>query len=228
VIVALKNCSGEFYVFRKTHPSSFRGLGGRRAWRGHRPVRFCIEADLASLSRNLFAFPNPVDEISARLVAGGVVLMCLGTIVLGQPWLVAFIVYGFAARVLTGPTLSPLGLFVTRVLRPRLRIPPRPVPGPPKRFAQGMGLVFSGTAAMLFFGVDWPSAGYALLGLLAAAAGLEAIFGLCLGCHIFAMLMRIGVIPRTVCEACDNLWLTRGDAALGSSGGASTRSPTRP
>ena len=153
----------------------------------------------------LFRFPNPVDEISARLVAGGVVLMCLATVVFDQPWMIAVIGYGFAARVLAGPTLSPLGLFVTRVVRPQLDIPPRPVPGPPKRFAQGMGLVFSIAAAILVFGLASRTAGYAALGVLAAAAALEAIFGLCLGCRIFAALMRIGIIPRTVCEACSNL-----------------------
>jgi hypothetical protein len=157
------------------------------------------------VANTLFSFPNPVDEVSARLVAGGVVLMCLATVVLDQPWMIAVIGYGFAARVLTGPTLSPLGLFVTRVVRPQLGIAPRPVPGPPKRFAQGMGLVFSIAAAILVFGLAFRAAGYATLGLLAAAAALEAIFGLCLGCRIFAALMRVGIIPRTVCEACSNL-----------------------
>ena len=42
--------------------------------------------------------------------------------------------YGFVARVLTGPTLSPLGQLVTRVVTPALDIEARPVPGPPKRF----------------------------------------------------------------------------------------------
>jgi hypothetical protein len=42
----------------------------------------------------LFSFPNPVNEISARLVAGGVVLMALAAIVFDQPWLTAIIAYG--------------------------------------------------------------------------------------------------------------------------------------
>jgi hypothetical protein len=53
--------------------------------------------------------------------------------------LLAPLAYGFVARVLTGPTLSPLGQLVTRVVTPRLPVAPRPVPGPPKRFAQGIG-----------------------------------------------------------------------------------------
>ena len=85
----------------------------------------------------LFSFPNPVNEVSARLVAGGVVLLCLATIALDLPWMTAVIAYGFVARVLTGPTLSPLGQLVTRVITPRLGVPERLVAGPPKRFAQG-------------------------------------------------------------------------------------------
>src|SRR5688572_26966340 len=100
----------------------------------------------------MFSFPNPVNEVSARLVAGGVVTMCAATIVLDQPWFIVVIAYGFVARVLAGPTLSPLGLLVTRVITPRLRIPAKLVPGPPKRFAQGIGAAFSVTALVLAVG----------------------------------------------------------------------------
>jgi hypothetical protein len=153
----------------------------------------------------VFSFPNPVNEVSARLVAGGVVVMCVAAIVLDQPWITLIIAYGFLARVLAGPALSPLGLLVTRVITPRLGLPPRLVPGPPKRFAQGMGAVFSLAAAVLVFGVDERTAGYAVLGALACAAALEAFFALCLGCHIFAALIRLGVIPESVCEECRDL-----------------------
>ena len=64
--------------------------------------------------RDLFEFPNPVNEVSARLVAGGVVILGRLTIALDQPWLMVVLAYGFVARVLTGPTLSPLGQLVTR------------------------------------------------------------------------------------------------------------------
>jgi hypothetical protein len=150
----------------------------------------------------LFSFPNPVNEVSARLVAGGVVLMSLAAIVFGQPWIAAVIAYGFVARVLTGPTLSPLGQLVTRVITPRLRVAPRPVPGPPKRFAQGMGAVFSVTAAVLGLGLGLHTAAYALLGLLVVAATLESVFAFCIGCKLFAALMRAGLIPAAVCERC--------------------------
>jgi hypothetical protein len=161
---------------------------------------------VAHFVRQIFSFPNPVDEHAARLVALGVVLMAVGTIVFDQPWMLLVIAYGFLARVLTGPTLSPLGRLVTRVIIPALGRPPKHVPGPPKRFAQGMGVVFSLTAVVLHFGFGATGAAYVVLGLLAAAASLEAFLGFCCGCMIFAGLMRTGIIPDDTCEACNDIW----------------------
>ena len=152
--------------------------------------------------KSLFSFPDPVNEVSARLVAGGVVIMSATGLTLESQWLVVAIAYGFCARVATGPTLSPLGQLVTRVLTPRLGLAPRPVPGPPKRFAQAIGAVLSTAAAVLAVaGGHWIAASV-LLGLLLAAATLESALGLCLGCRIFALLMRAGVIPQRICERC--------------------------
>ena len=158
------------------------------------------------MASSVFTFPNPVNEVSARLVAGGVVIMAAATIIFDQPWITIVIAYGFVARVLSGPTLSPLGQFVTRVLTPRLGFKEELVAGPPKRFAQGMGAVFSITAAILAVGFGLSTAAYIVLGLLIAAATLESVFALCIGCKAFALLMRIGVIPESVCEECNNIW----------------------
>jgi hypothetical protein len=157
------------------------------------------------INARLFSFPDPVNEVSARLVAGGVVLLSLATILFDQPWLAVVIAYGFLARVLSGPTFSPLGQLVTRVITPRLRVAARPVPGPPKRFAQAIGLVFSVPAAVLALGLGLTTAAYVVLGLLIVAATLESVFGLCLGCKAFAVLMRVGLIPEEVCERCNDL-----------------------
>jgi hypothetical protein len=162
--------------------------------------------------RYLFSFPNPVNEVSARLVAGSVVAMSVAALAFQLEWLVAIIALGFIARVTTGPTLSVLGQLVTRVITPRLRIAAKPVPGPPKRFAQGIGAVFSITAALLLF-FDLTVAGWIVLAALTMAAALEAFFAFCLGCKIFALLTRVGLIPDTICEACNDIQ-ARTDAAL--------------
>jgi hypothetical protein len=155
----------------------------------------------------VLAFPHPVNEVSARLVAGGVLVMTVSAIAFDQPWLIIPIAYGFAARVLTGPTLSPLGLFATRVVTPRLPVRPKYVAGPPKRFAQGIGATLSLGAVVAYFGFGSAAAAYVLLGAIAIAATLESVFAICLGCAIFGLLMRWGVIPEEVCERCNNLRL---------------------
>ena len=154
----------------------------------------------------LFRFPNPVNEVSARLVAGGVVVLSVLTLALDQRWLIVVLAYGFVARVLTGPTLSPLGQLSTRVLTPALPLAPKLVPGPPKRFAQGIGATLSVGALVLAFGFGQTGAAYVLVAMIIVAATLESVFAICLGCKMFAVLMRIGIIPESVCERCNDIW----------------------
>src|SRR5438105_10253116 len=101
--------------------------------------------------KRLLAFPNPVNEKAARVVAGVVLITVLAILGTGAYWLLIPLAYGFWARVLTGPTLSPLGRLAQQVIAPRLG-PSKPVPGPPKRFAQGMGAMMSTGALVLAFG----------------------------------------------------------------------------
>ena len=80
----------------------------------------------------LFSFPNPVNETSARVVASGVVLMAVLFLATGWSWVLAIMTYGFLARVLTGPTLSPLGRLATQVITPRIDVEPVTVPKDPQ------------------------------------------------------------------------------------------------
>jgi hypothetical protein len=154
--------------------------------------------------RRHLTFPNPVNETSARLVAFGVVLMGVTFLVFRQWWLLVPLAFGFLARVLAGPRFSPLGRLVTEVVTPRLRREHRFVPGPPKRFAQGIGLVFSG-GALLAWALGAPVVSVVLIAGLVVAASLEAFAGVCLGCIMFGYLMRWGIIPPSVCESCNDL-----------------------
>lgn len=146
--------------------------------------------------RRLFSFPDPVNETSARVVAAGVVVMAVTFLVFREGWLLVPLVYGFAARVLTGPTLSPLGQLATRVVTPRLPGPHRLVPGPPKRFAQGVGLVVSSSAALAWL-IGAPVVSTVLLVGLIVAASLESVFALCLGCMVHQRVFG--------CDECDDL-----------------------
>jgi len=156
--------------------------------------------------RSLFSFPNPVNEVSARLVAGGVVVMTALVLTLGWHWLLIPLAYGFVARVMTGPTLSPLGQVVTRGVTPRLHVPGKAVPGPPKRFAQGIGATLTVGSVIAYYVVGSTMAADVLVAMVLVAATLESVFAYCVGCKIFALLMRAGVIPEDVCEECNDIW----------------------
>ncbi|QIK84589.1 DUF4395 domain-containing protein [Sanguibacter sp. HDW7] len=154
---------------------------------------------------SFFSFPNPVNELAARTVAAGVVTLGAVTL-LTQSWIpLAILAAGFVGRVLAGPRLSPLGFVAQRVIAPRLG-PARLVPGPPKRFAQGIGATLT-SAALVAYVLDAPTVAWVLVGLLLVAASLEAFAGFCLGCWIFGRLQRAGLIPADVCEACNNISL---------------------
>jgi hypothetical protein len=155
--------------------------------------------------RELFSFPNPVNETSARLVAGSVAVLSVVTVAFQQGWLLPVLAYGFLARVLTGPKLSPLGLLATRVVTPRLDVAHRYSPGPAKRFAQAIGAAFTVTATLLWFLAGAHTAALALVGVLAVFASLEAAVGLCVGCQAFYLGMRLGVVPPSVCEECSRV-----------------------
>ena len=157
-------------------------------------------------SKDLFASPNPVNEVSARVVAGGVVLTAALTLALRRPWLIAPITYGFVARALTGPRLSPLGPLATRVITPRLPAGPKYVAGSPKRFAQTLGAGLSLSVLLLAYVGRRTRTAYALIAVLAVFATLESVFTFCVGCTIFAGLMRLGLVPDEVCAACAHIW----------------------
>src|SRR6476659_7432593 len=106
--------------------------------------------------------------------------MCAATLVFDQRWIIVPLAYGFVARVLTGPTLSPLGQFVTRVLTPNLPFEAKMVPGPPKRCAQGIGATLSVTAAIAHFGFGATTLALVLVAMITVASTLESVFAICL------------------------------------------------
>jgi hypothetical protein len=153
----------------------------------------------------LLSFPNPVNEKAARTVAGVVAVVSVVALATGWDWLLVPLALGFWARVLTGPTLSPLGRLAMDVVAPRLG-PPRYVSGPPKRFAQGIGAALTTAGAVVGVALGVHAAAVAVLVAMIVAAGLESVFALCLGCKAFGLLMRAGLIPDDVCAECADIW----------------------
>lgn len=94
------------------------------------------------------------------------------------------------------PATAPWGAVFRRFVRPRLS-PPSELEDPrPPRFAQGVGLVVVTIGLVLHLaGVPWalPIATAAAF----LAAFLNAAIGLCLGCQLYLLLQRIGVLGRS-------------------------------
>lgn len=158
-------------------------------------------------------FPSVVDEITVRLIAA--VVLGIGVIALAtqQWWLYAVLAVDFGLRSVAGPRWSPVARLVQRWVRPAVRRAPVRVPGAPKRFAAGIGAVLTSAATLLWL-VDVVT-GSAVPGLLVAVVSigvvmvlfpaLEAVLGLCVGCKLFGALMRLGLVPETVCLECADI-----------------------
>mgnify|MGYP001157290795 FL=1 len=157
---------------------------------------------------SIFSFPHPVNEYAARVVAGCVLLLSILLAFTMSLPVAVFLFYGFLARVLAGPTLSPIGQIATRLVVPLIIKRDKPVAGPPKRFAQAVGLMVSGLA-LIFILTEQSDISRILYIVLAVFAAAESIVGFCAGCRMFALLMKMGLIPEDVCEACNNLNFTQ-------------------
>ena len=152
----------------------------------------------------IFSFPEVVNEYAARIVALLVLGLCIIIVITENMWLLGFLTYGFWARVLTGPTLSPLGLIVTKGIIPAFGNPRKSVIGPPKRFAQAIGVLFSTSALVIAIIGHW-SISINIILVLAIFATLESFFGFCAGCWVFGHLIRLKIIPEKFCLRCQNL-----------------------
>lgn len=93
------------------------------------------------------------------------------------------------------PRTAPWGILYRALIQPRLA-PPTELEDPrPPRFAQGVGLFVTAIGVLLFLvGVPWavPVAAAAAF----VAAFLNAVFGLCLGCQLYLLLQRAGILGR--------------------------------
>jgi hypothetical protein len=93
------------------------------------------------------------------------------------------------------PATAPWGVVFRRFVRPRLA-PPAELEDPrPPRFAQGVGLFVVTIGLVLhLLGVPWalPIATAAAF----IAAFLNAAFSFCLGCQIYLLLQRAGILGR--------------------------------
>jgi len=134
--------------------------------------------------------PTGIDPRGPRFAATLTALVLAVTVLTGSIWLLAAQVLVFAIGALAGAQATPYGLAYRRLVRPRLA-PPAELEDPrPPRFAQAVGLLVSGVGLALgLIGVPVTVVVGAALAFLAAF--LNAAFGLCLGCELYLVLVRL-------------------------------------
>ncbi len=109
--------------------------------------------------------------------------------------LLAVIALIFAWGAFAGITRHPWGFIYKKLVRPALKAPTELEDPKPPTFAQLIGLIVTGVGIILaLVGVPY--------GLVIAAAAafiaafLNSVFGYCLGCQIYVLLVRAGILGR--------------------------------
>lgn len=123
-----------------------------------------------------------VEEHAVRLVAAQVVLLTLAVLVFQWKYLALLLALDFALRAFTYFP-SPLAL-VAKTLTGIAGWQRKPIFAPPKKFAAGIGFVFS-LSIFFFFHYGLPVSAYLAGGVLVFCAVLESAFRICLGCHVY-------------------------------------------
>jgi hypothetical protein len=139
--------------------------------------------------------PRFAAGITAVLLLIAFVLALVDTSLLSAGFLLLVVIALLFLWGAAWPRTAPWGVLFRRFVRPRLA-PPAELEDPrPPRFAQGVGLFVTGLGILLhLFGVPWalPIAAAAAF----IAAFLNAAFGFCLGCQIYLLLQRAGIVGR--------------------------------
>ncbi|OLC54152.1 MAG: hypothetical protein AUH85_12520 [Chloroflexi bacterium 13_1_40CM_4_68_4] len=136
------------------------------------------------------------DRSALKVNQAAIIALTILAFVLQQPWLVALV----AAVMLAGTIDSRFALFqqlYLRVLKPAGLVKPRVVMDDPTphRFAQGLGGSFM-AASTIALALHADAAGWALSALVVALAFVNFAFDFCVGCQLFFLLTRAGVIRR--------------------------------
>ena len=130
-----------------------------------------------------------IDPRGPRFVAGIVAVKFLVVIALA---LLGLDNPGFA---IAGVPRHPYGLIFKKLVRPRLKPPVELEDPTPPTFAQGVGLFVTVVGIALFFVVG-PIALVVAGAAAFVAAFLNSVFAYCLGCQIYLLLARAGVLGR--------------------------------
>jgi len=130
-----------------------------------------------------------IDPRGPRFGAAITTVVLAVVLVTGSAWLLAAQVAVFAVGALAGLRYAPYGVLYRRLLRPRLGPPARTEAEAPPRFAQAVGMVVAGVGVVCL-AAGATTAGLVFTALALAAAFLNAVFDLCLGCQVYLFIQR--------------------------------------
>lgn len=146
--------------------------------------------------------PRGIDPRGPRFSAGITAILFLVVIAL------ALLEFGTAALILAiynaavflwgavaGVQRHPYGLIFKTLVRPRLKAPVELEDPIPPTFAQGVGLFVTVVGIALYFVVG-PIALVVAGAAAFVAAFLNSVFAYCLGCQIYLLLARVGILGR--------------------------------
>jgi hypothetical protein len=130
-----------------------------------------------------------LDPRGPRFSAGITAVVFIVVLLTGSGWLALFQAVVFAIGVYD-PRMTPWGLVYRSLVAPRLGPPTEREDAAPVRFAQAVGLVFTAVAIAGYLS-GATVVGVAASGFALAAAFLNAVFGLCLGCEAYLLIARL-------------------------------------
>jgi Domain of unknown function (DUF4395) len=130
-----------------------------------------------------------IDPRGPRFGAAITVVVLAAVLVTGSAWLLAAQLVVFAVGAIAGLRYAPYGYLYRWLIRPRLGPPAHTEAEAPPRFAQGVGMVFA-AAGVVCYALGATTGGLVLTALALIAAFLNAVFDLCLGCHVYLFIQR--------------------------------------
>jgi uncharacterized protein DUF4395 len=131
-----------------------------------------------------------VDPRGQRFGAAVTSVVLVAVLVTGSEWVLAAQAVVFAVGVIFGLRYAPYGFLYKALVRPRIGPPKELEDEAPPRFAQGVGLGFA-LLGVIGYGAGIPWLGIAATAFALAAAFLNAVFGLCLGCEMYLLIRRV-------------------------------------
>lgn len=129
------------------------------------------------------------DPRGPRFAAAVTAVVMVAVLLTGSGWL-ALVQAAVFALTAAQPRLGPYGLLYRTLLAPRLGPPAELEPLAPVRFAQAVGFVFAAVSTLGYL-LGSPLTGAIAASFALAAAFLNAVFGLCLGCELFLAYRRL-------------------------------------